>query len=122
MQIFTSNELTKAAYHCYWIRKGWKKLRSVILYEDQQSQLIWNPKISHTLDHQRDSIYQLIWGSQHTYSRELPVLCSFRDDAPHPHETGGYREFRGQVRWGGVIHVVTGVGRIYDGGETKYGV
>ena len=24
-------------------------------------------------------------------------LCSFRDDAPNPEETGGPREFRGQV-------------------------
>jgi hypothetical protein len=38
-------------------------------------------------------------------------VCSFRDDAPNPQETGGPREFRGQVgwalgasmwRWGGV--------------------
>jgi hypothetical protein len=50
------------------------------------------------LDHQTDSIHQLIWGPQHTYSRELPGLCSFRDDAPQ--ETGGSREFRGQVGWG----------------------
>jgi hypothetical protein len=34
------------------------------------------------LDHQTDSIHQLIWGPQHTYSRGLPGLCTFRDDAP----------------------------------------
>jgi hypothetical protein len=34
---------------------------------------------------------------QHTHSRALPGLCSFRDDAPNPQETGGPREFRGQV-------------------------
>ena len=44
-----------------------------------------DPKISQTLDHQTDSIHQLIWGPQHTYSRGLPGLCSFRDDAPNPH-------------------------------------
>ena len=27
-------------------------------------------------------------------------MCSFRDDAPNPQETGGPREFRGQVAWG----------------------
>jgi hypothetical protein len=47
---------------------------------------------------------------QHTHSRGLPGLCSFRDDAPNPQETGGPREFKGQVgwgestwRWGGVV-------------------
>jgi hypothetical protein len=41
--------------------KGEKKLRRRgILQEDQQSQLIWTPKISQTLDHQTDSIHQLI--------------------------------------------------------------
>jgi hypothetical protein len=33
-------------------------------------------KISQTLDQQIDSIYQLIWGPQHTFSRGLPGLCS----------------------------------------------
>jgi hypothetical protein len=37
---------------------------------------------------------------QHTYSRGLPGLCSFRDDAPNPQETGGPREFRGQMGLG----------------------
>ena len=27
-------------------------------------------------------------------------MCSFRDDAPNTQETGGPREFRGQVWWG----------------------
>jgi hypothetical protein len=27
MQIFALNQWTKAAYPCYWIREGWKKLR-----------------------------------------------------------------------------------------------
>jgi hypothetical protein len=45
-------------------------------------------------------------------SRGLLGLCSFRDDAPNPQETGGLREFRGQVGWGwGDIHVETG-GRV----------
>ena len=38
--------------------------------------------------------------NEHTYSRGLQGLCSFRDDAPNPQETGGPREFRGQVGWG----------------------
>jgi hypothetical protein len=53
-----------------------------------------------TLDHQTDNIHQLIWGSQHTYSRGLSGLCSFRDDAPNPQECGGSKLFRGQVNWG----------------------
>jgi hypothetical protein len=32
-----------------------------------------------------------------THNRELPGLCSFRDDTPNPQETGGPREFRGQM-------------------------
>jgi hypothetical protein len=57
------------------------------------------PKISWTLDHQTGSIHQLIWGPQHTYSRGLPGLCSFRDDVPNPQETGGPGSL--EVRWGG---------------------
>jgi hypothetical protein len=44
------------------------------------------------------------------YSRGLPGLCSFRDDAPNPQETGGPREFRGQVGGGEGIHMNMGVG------------
>jgi hypothetical protein len=41
--------------------KGWKKLRRrVALYEEQQSQLTWTPEISQILNHQTDSIHQLI--------------------------------------------------------------
>jgi hypothetical protein len=36
-------------------------------------------------------------------------MCSFRGDVPNPQETGGPREFRGQVWWkGGDIHMETG--------------
>jgi hypothetical protein len=49
---------------------------------------------------------------QHTNSRGLPGLCSFRDNAPNPHKTGGLREFRYQVVCGD-IHMETGVGRSY---------
>ena len=27
-------------------------------------------------------------------------MCSFRNDAPNPRETGGPRKFKGQVGWG----------------------
>jgi hypothetical protein len=39
-----------------------------------------------------------------------PGLCSFKDDAPNPQETGGPREL--QVRWGGGggIHMEMGWG------------
>jgi hypothetical protein len=53
--------------------------------------------ILQTLDHQTDSIYQGIMRPQTQYSSGLPGLCSFRDDAPNPQETGGLREFRDQV-------------------------
>jgi hypothetical protein len=35
-------------------------------------------------------------------------VCSFRDDALNPQETGGPREFRDQVGWGVDIHVKIG--------------
>ena len=40
---------------------------------------------------------------EHTHSRRLTGLCSFRVDAPNLQETGGPREFRGQLggRWWG---------------------
>jgi hypothetical protein len=34
-----------------------------------------------------------------TYSRVLPGLCPFRDDAPNPQETEGSRVFRSQMEW-----------------------
>jgi hypothetical protein len=37
---------------------------------------------------------------EHSYSRRLPGLCSFRDDSPNPQEAGCPREFRGWVGWG----------------------
>jgi hypothetical protein len=73
------------------------------------SQLIWTPKISQTLDHQTGNIYQLIWGPQHTYSRGLLY------DAPNPQETGGPREFRGQVGWKGTSTWRRGWGDRGDG-------
>jgi hypothetical protein len=52
---------------------------------------------------------------QHTYSRGLPGLCSFRDDAPNPQETGGPRKFRGQLGCGVGVSMWRrgGVGRRY---------
>jgi hypothetical protein len=38
---------------------------------------------------------------QHIHSRGLPGLCSIRDDAPNPQETGGPRQFRGGCVWRG---------------------
>jgi hypothetical protein len=74
-----------------------------LLQKNRQSQLTWSPEISQKLDHQPDSIQQLIWGLQHIYSRGLPGLGSSREDAPNPQETGDPREFRGLVscgQWG----------------------
>jgi hypothetical protein len=39
--------------------------------------------------------------THHTYNRELPCLCSFRDDAPNTQENGGPMVFKGQVEWQG---------------------
>ena len=66
----------------------------------RNSSLILDPRDLSNTGPPTDSIHQLIWGTQHTYNRGLPGLCSFRDDAPNPQETGGPREFRGQVGWG----------------------
>jgi hypothetical protein len=51
-------------------------------------------------------------------------LCSFRDDAPNPSETGGPREFRGQ-EWGGGggIHLEMGWGeeKVWDVDQRRGG-
>jgi hypothetical protein len=96
MQIFAPNQWTEAADPCDWSRERLKEAEE----ENQQSQLIWIPEISQILDHQPGSTCQLIWGPQHIYSWGLSGLCSFREDAPNPQETGGSMEFRGQVEWG----------------------
>jgi hypothetical protein len=58
---------------------------------------------------------------KHTYSRGLPGLCSFRDDAPNPQETRGPREFRGQVGWEGGVSTRDGVGWRGDVGQGRVG-
>jgi hypothetical protein len=73
--------------------------RIVLYLTFSQSQLIWTPKITETQDYQTDSIQQVIWGPQQTYSKRLLCLCSFRDDALNSQETGGPREFIGKVGW-----------------------
>jgi hypothetical protein len=45
------------------------------------------PGISHILNHQPGTIYQLLWDLQHIYSRGLLVLDSIREDARNPWET-----------------------------------
>ena len=68
----------------------------MILYEDQQSQLIWTPEISQILDHQTDSIHQLICGPQHnTVENFLVCVHSVMMNL-----TLKRLEFRGQVEWG----------------------
>jgi hypothetical protein len=95
---------------CCWIRERLKEAEKGNSVGGPAVSINLDPKISQTLDHQTGSIHRLIWGPQHTYNRGLPGLCSFRNDAPSPQETGGPREFRGQVGWGvGNIHLETGV-------------
>jgi hypothetical protein len=76
--------------------------------EDQQSQLIWTPKISQTLDHQTESMYQLIWGPN-TYTVEVFQACVHSEMMYLPF---GRLEAPGslEVRWcgGEGIHVETG--------------
>jgi hypothetical protein len=60
----------------------------------------------------------------------IHFFFSWKIDTPNPQETGGPREFSGQVVWGGDIHVETAWGRRcgmwnswrVDGREIKYGV
>jgi hypothetical protein len=60
-------------------------------------------------------LLELLKGSHDRSLYEVPLhsgLSLFRDDASNTQETGGYREFRGQVGWrGGGIPVETGWGR-----------
>ena len=77
---------------------GCKMLLGVTMCEKLQGKgHLWNPEIPQTLDYQTDSIHQRRGGPKHTYSRGFPGVCSFRDDTPKPQNTGGPREFRGQV-------------------------
>ena len=77
---------------------GCKMLLGVTMCEKLQGKgHLWSPEIPQTLDYQRDSIHQRRGGPKHTYSRGFPGVCSFRDDTPKPQNTGGPREFRGQV-------------------------
>jgi hypothetical protein len=70
--LHTANGQKVAADSCGSIKEKLEEAeRRVTLYEDQQSQLTWTPKISQTLSHQPGSIHQLIWGPQHIYSRGL---------------------------------------------------
>jgi hypothetical protein len=48
------------------------------------------------------------------YTRGLQGLCSFREDAHNPQETGGPREFRG------LVGLVVGSGK--SGVERRYGL
>jgi hypothetical protein len=60
MQIFALNQWTTLS-PVVELGKSWKKLKKrATLWEDQWSQLTWNPKISQTLHHQLGSIHQLI--------------------------------------------------------------
>jgi hypothetical protein len=66
--------------------------------------------------------------TQHTNSRGFLGLCSFIDDALNPQDTGGPREFKGQVVWGHpcgnrVVRERYGMwnSQRVDGGEIKYG-
>jgi hypothetical protein len=76
MQIFVPTNVQKQLTPVVKLGKveGKKLRRRAILKEYQESQLIWTPKISQTLDYQTDSIYQLRCGPQHTYSRGLMGL------------------------------------------------
>jgi hypothetical protein len=69
---------------------------------DQRSPLIWIPMILNTESQNRQHTaadMSPFSTPQHTYSRGLPGLCSFRDDAPNSQKTGRPREFRGQEEW-----------------------
>ena len=57
-----------------------------------------DPEIVQTLGQQTGIIHNWYVAPQHIYSRWLQGLCSFRDDAPNPQQTGGSKEF--QVVWG----------------------
>jgi hypothetical protein len=108
-----NKQLTRARFRYLHSTTGQKKLIPVVelgkaerSWGEGQS---WRRTSSLNLDPQdianngppkTDSIHQLIWGPQHTYSRGLLGPGLVRDDAPNPQETGGPREFKGQVRWG----------------------
>ena len=96
-QIVVPNQWTEADDPCCWIRERLKEA-------EEEGDPVGGPAVSINLDLRDLSDIgppnrQHTPADQHTYSRELPVLCSLRDDAPNPQVTGGPREFRGQVVW-----------------------
>jgi hypothetical protein len=96
MQISAPNQWTEAANPCCWIRlKEFEEKGDpiggpavLINLDPQDLSNTGPPNRHHTPADMRP---------QHIYSRGLPGLCSFRDDAPNPQDTGGPREFRGQM-------------------------
>ena len=95
MQIFAPDQWSEAPDSCGWI---WRKMEEAeeedYSVEYQKSQLTWTLEISQILEHQPESIHQLIWSPQHIYSRGIPNLGLVREDVPNPQETWGPREFR----------------------------
>ena len=96
-QIVAPNHWTEAADPCGWILEKVKEA-------EEKSNPVGELAVSINLNPWDlsntglpDNIHQLIWGPQHIYSRGLPALCAFRDDAPNTQETGGPRDFRGLV-------------------------
>jgi hypothetical protein len=100
MQIFVPNQWTEQLNPVVELGKAERSWGERLPYRRTGS-LNWTPEIFQTLDHQTDSIHQMIWSPQHTYSRGLLGLCSFRHDAPNPKETG--RPASGSLESGGVV-------------------
>jgi hypothetical protein len=96
IQIFAPNQWTEAADLYGRIRGKLEEVEEKGIPVEGPAVSICTPKISQTLDHQPGSIYQLIWGPQHIYSRGLQGLGLVKDDTPNPQETGGPKEFKGQ--------------------------
>ena len=105
MQIFTSNQWTEVDEPCGWIRKRLEE-------SEEEGDPIRRPTVSTNLDlwdlsdiePQPGSIYQLILGPKHIYSREIPGLDSVKKDAPNPQEAQSPREcwslvVLGQEEW-----------------------
>jgi hypothetical protein len=121
MQVFAANQWKEAADPCGWIMEKLEEPEEVVSpvgglavsinLDPWDLSNTWSPTRQHTPVDVRPPTH-IQWG--------LAGLCSFRDDVPNPQETGGPREFRGQLGW--EVGCVWGHPRGNTGVRKRFGI
>jgi hypothetical protein len=102
--ILTPNQWTEVGDLCGWIRERLDEAKEDGNRIGRPVVSTGNPEISQTISHQPGSMYELIQGPQHIYSRGLPGLASVGEDVPNSRETWGLRMWGGLAEGGGWGH------------------